>query len=407
MDTKGRRLLFSEEWRSPPISLEELLSCPTDYIEDRQVKGIYYERKSGAFFLFIRRRIYSIPDLGDLIAQHFAKKLIEPYLESPTYLGQYDKLDLLTTWVKNLKYSSFFVPTTDENNVWEITPELLRSKGGFKAPHSINHLARCPGQILHVKSAVFCFDEQLYYKLVELESMTSEGAVRSDGRVDKLEIADIFCDTALSPYYTGEQRLKFIFNYDLNKFVLMTATYSFVFEYAKFSCKSFNGVECARIVTNFDPDERGADLYANHLFDNHFAEAKNLPDLPNDQSRSTRNPSYRFSRLILLVFLLLFLIVLLLCNLMIIRNRKLIGALQKMSSKFLRSESFARQLTGAAYVLSKTTSFGVKGRTGVRKKGENLKSFRRKPKRTALKGEVSFPVKGKINVKTKRQRAFE
>lgn len=182
------RLSFGVEKRSIPISLGELFACPTDSTDDRQVKGIYYDKAYKTFFLFVRRSVYSIPDDGNLIAKHFAKNLIEPHLNEsakPLHLSKLlsntkenakkgDTEDdttrhafelMATSWVKNLKWSSYLVPVPSTLQVFEIDYKRLVMREKFGEAVWDNRLGMCKGQTLQVDSSVFCFDEHQYYKL--------------------------------------------------------------------------------------------------------------------------------------------------------------------------------------------------------------------------------------------------
>ena len=163
------RLFFDQEQKSAPISLDELLACPTGYIDDRQVKGIFYDRAFKTFFLFVRRSVYSIPDDDNLVAKHFAKNLIESHLKSPKQLNLSDSYPpnefelVATSWVKNLRYTAYLVPASSQQYVFEIAYKRLALK--FQRLPLDNYLGLCTGQTLQVESSVFCLDEHQYYKL--------------------------------------------------------------------------------------------------------------------------------------------------------------------------------------------------------------------------------------------------
>lgn len=155
----------------------------------------------------------------------------------------------------------------------------------------------------------------------------------------KLAIADIFSATGLSSFYTKEQKLKFIFNYGDYEFVFMTTTHLFVFDYAKFSCAPENGVKCARILADFEADERGASIYANHLFENHASETADIADLPIESNKTSKRnvvEEFDYMKLLILIFLFFF-IVLLVLNL--IKGSPLKGTYGTPPSKLSRKQS--------------------------------------------------------------------
>ena len=214
-------------------------------------------------------------------------------------------------------------------------------------------------------------------------SIEDPNSVRSDNKSTRFEIAGIFRNTSLSSYYTKEQKLRFIFNNGVHEFVFMTTTHQFVFEYAKFSCK-FDVVVCGQIVTNFDPDERGATIYANQLFDNYANETANIKDLPNEEND---NIQFDFNRT-LIIFLLVLLIILVICDMLI--ARKVIP----LKSTFWPNLSEMQTATAYPMHPSETTSIDTKDVRAPEDRRPKTEPKRKSPvKSTASPGARAESVK--------------
>ena len=211
-----------------PISFEfdfnEFFSCHTPFSSERQLKGIYFSNQT--FFIFIKRFYLQIED--DLVSNQFS--LADDYYRRNAKNFKLDQSHYKTVlfeyyqskWTKTLSSSSVFCPShivcfqlnTDSNK------NLL-----IKDLKSNYLISGCLEQTLVFDKHVYCFLEDTYFHLGKEDDKQYKVAE------NQYSIESIFQSSIVK---WEDQKLKFTLNYKDNKFILMTITHIFVFEYDKF-----------------------------------------------------------------------------------------------------------------------------------------------------------------------------
>ena len=235
--------LKTSETRFDAIPLDEFFSCHRNPIADREIKGVWYDKKSKTFYLFINRFFRKIQ--SDLVADNF-KLPPNPTFESLKFNGSlYPEFEIINSrYVKTVGDTSYLATSVDF--VFELSAESLADK--LLPIENGSLIDRCPKQSLVVEGEVFCFGETDYYHLIDLENLRNVSKINADvGRKNKVvhRISEIFQGTNIQ--YEKNQRLKFIFNYQKNQVVFATATNLFLFNYEKFMISA----ETKRLSTKY------------------------------------------------------------------------------------------------------------------------------------------------------------
>lgn len=243
--------------KTPSIAMDELLNCHRKFRDPREVKGIFYEKESDFFYIFINRFFLKIEE--DLVRtgfriddRHYAKAY------DLKFSSNYEFEIARTKWVKTLKQKSYLV--TNKRNVFELNHDSM-VKNYFTADEGYNQIEKCAHQTLNIGKHVFCFDKQYYHYF-----MTNGDLVNSSTyRPARFKISNIFQDSSI--HYRDDEELNFIFNYNQDKFVIMmTKTRLFVIDYSKFTTSND-----WQIQLNYKPNEQVL-VIKNYLFESYAPE---------------------------------------------------------------------------------------------------------------------------------------
>lgn len=234
-------VLTSIEYRLSPIPIDEFFACHRDPISERELKGIFYDKKAKRFYLFINRFFRKLKKDFDLVEENF--KL--PFPATFDSLKFDERLNpefevVNSKYVKSAGDTSYLA--TSIGFVFELNAENLDEK--FTQLEK-NIIDRCPKQTLLVEGEVFCFGEADYYHLTNQDGLTKTSDKEAGRKRIIHRIAEIFQGTGIK--YGDTQKLKFIFNYLKNQFVFVTNSNLFVFNYEKFSVNT----EAKRITTRY------------------------------------------------------------------------------------------------------------------------------------------------------------
>lgn len=213
----------------------ELFDCFTKLTNERQLKGIYYDRDSELFFVFIKRFYLKIHKI-DLIDREFVlendwyAEKAHRLVHRPTIEGRfYEKIDsefLGRKWVKAIgPNTALYSP--DNRNFFKLA---VRDKDELTISGSSGSGVRsCYHQTLLVdEEHVFCFRKREYFFLYSLGNESYSHYWNKH----RYPIAELFEETACD---WTKQRLLAIFHYKEDRFVMLTQSDLFVFEYKKFT----------------------------------------------------------------------------------------------------------------------------------------------------------------------------
>ena len=211
-------------------SLDELLSCHTRATNARQFKGIYFDRATEKFYVFINRFYLKLD--RDLVSTFFM-------LTDLTYARHAQELeygglkefavfsDQMNSWVKNYPNKSYLMPSSA---IFEVEPAKT---GKLTVKSSQDPVVACQYNILvFEKRYSFCFEPVYYYFLQDLG-----GAVQPLNK-ERFKIQSIFHNFSLIDL--SGQSIKFTFNYKGYKFVMMTSQFVYVFDYRDFEVLKLN-----------------------------------------------------------------------------------------------------------------------------------------------------------------------
>ena len=223
------------------VTWDHLLSCHTWDSNEMPVdaRGVYYDRASKAFFVFIKR--FYLRYERDLVMDGFYLRRYEMddlYLRKEQYFEQAEDIKFEAD-VSNVKWDlgpRMYVKNFAERSY--LTPAYLNfaiatGKSGkltFKrledgAVVELATIRFCFRQTFELDRHVFCFDEEAY-RLIHKPDVTLEPR-----KISRTKIARIF-DTA--PFEWKDWPIKFIFNYKENLIVFMSFKFLFVFSYKNF-----------------------------------------------------------------------------------------------------------------------------------------------------------------------------
>lgn len=217
-----KRQLFVDK-NQVNFDFDELVSCITPFTNERQIKGIFYDKATRLFFIFIKRFYLKITE--DLVQNGFL-------LDNTVYANNafnlefenreiYDSIrfeNLKRKWIKTCSNFVYFIPSSSSDLfvLSTIQNQSLMIKKITRSDYKLD----CLLQTLIIDGHFYCFNELSYYN--------------KDS--NKILIQNIFESSSIR--WTSDQKLKFIFNYKDNKVIFLTLTDLFVFEYTNFKVKS-------------------------------------------------------------------------------------------------------------------------------------------------------------------------
>lgn len=210
------------------FNFEELFNCHTKYKNENQIRGIYHSKDLRLFYIIINRFYLKLDE--QIISNKFIIK-DEHYANNASDLKFNIKMYISESnenyrWVKTIgpnlvllvpDTGSHFELSTDSN------ANLVLNK---LADLSKTRLESCNEQTLTIQNHVFCFKSKIYFYMYELN-----GVLSLNQTYQSSSIVSIFEDTSV--LWDNYQDVKLIFNYD-DKFVIMTSSHLFVFDYDKF-----------------------------------------------------------------------------------------------------------------------------------------------------------------------------
>lgn len=215
-------------------SFDDMLSCHTPWTDRRQLKGVYYHKRSKIFYVFVKRFYLKIQD--ELVQNSFE-------LDNSVYATNaydivyendemYDKMrfDMMSTkFIKHFPTEVYYMP------YWYIYGMSLDDQDLVKIKQLIGKDAyrmkfhECPDLILVVnKVFVYCFQSSRYIFLYEMDKLHTQMEDKKRFFTHK-----IFEDLNIG--YFSNQSLEFTFNYGVNQVAFLTTTDLWLFEYDGFN----------------------------------------------------------------------------------------------------------------------------------------------------------------------------
>lgn len=196
----------------------------TPFTNEQQIKGIFYDKVSKLFFIFIKRFYLKLEI--DLISSqfYFDDKLYETnahYLEfeNDQIYGKVKFENLKTKWIQNYLNEAFFIPSSESSFKLEIN---LDQNLLIKDQIVSNEIKNCKKQIFLIHDSLYCFDDNFY----------------SFGTNQKFLTHTIFEDSPV--IFNSEQNVHFIFNYLDNQTVFLTNTFLYIFDKNDFKINNSN-----------------------------------------------------------------------------------------------------------------------------------------------------------------------
>lgn len=230
------------EW-SVPITMDELLSCHTwDAKEIRgEARGIFYERKSKVFYIFIKRFYlrydkdmvkggfflgnYDTDQFYFKEERYFGERAHDVKFESGVTNVKWD-LGRARMYVKNFADSTYLTPAISNFAITADQKGALAFKRiADGAIDELSNIRYCFRQTLEVDGHIYCFDEK-HYRLIH-----KPGKKLEPRKIARTMIGSIF-DTA--PFDWEDWPVKFIFNYKEDLVVFLSYKVQFVFTYRNF-----------------------------------------------------------------------------------------------------------------------------------------------------------------------------
>ena len=275
--SESKRLKVMEMFQSS-IDFEELFSCNVPIKYENELKGIYV--KDQKFFIFIKRFYLKIEN--DLFAKkYFAlnEKVYENAIALDRLQQDVEYEIKFSVWIK-MKYKDNVTFSLSQANVYSIDYQderLIFRKDEFE-----NYLQNCEKNTLILSDqSVYCFHEDYYFYLYKLENENKKSAEEPYEKIEedkklanedldetyfyrrwlrRKSIVSIFENTAVS--WSKNQNLKLIIHYDNAKFIFMTQTHLFIFDYQSFAPRSDKS-----IVVNYVSSDQ-FQVFENCLFQN-------------------------------------------------------------------------------------------------------------------------------------------
>lgn len=208
-------------------SLDELFSCHTRARKPREFKGVFFDRITGKFYIFIRRFYLQLDN--DLVSRSF--RLADSAYAKNAHELEYDGeqlkefaefSDQANVWVKNYLQQSYLMPAS---KLFEIEPTPTN---GLAIRRSQLSVVTCSANILVFEGQYsYCFENDKYYFLEDIYGIQQWTPPK-----ERFEIESIFSDFSLI-HWNG-QSVRFTFNYKDSQFVMMTASFLYVFDYRDF-----------------------------------------------------------------------------------------------------------------------------------------------------------------------------
>lgn len=218
------------------VGLDELFSCRTKATNPRQFKGVYFDRTTEKFYVFIKRFYLQLG--RDLVSEFFLLTDLA-YAENAhdlEYDGEEPKefavfSDQANVWVKNYPNKSYLMPSS---KIFEIDT-VSRNKLTIKKPQDSSSLVTCRANILVFERRYsYCFENDKYYLLQDTQSDLQA----TQWTKERFEIQSIF--SSFSLIHWDGQSVKLTFNYKNDQFVMMTSRYLYVFDYRDFEVQKSN-----------------------------------------------------------------------------------------------------------------------------------------------------------------------
>lgn len=203
------------------VTLDKFLSCYQPFKDFDQLKGIYYDKKTKSFYLFVNR--FYILIKYDLVKNEFRlnqSKLL--FFESAYNLSLRKPMDIYyeysnSKWIKKFEDKVYLSLYSNQFEIL-ISDEMILSFGLEK---NFKFLKKCRRQILNVRDLYFCIEEKTYYQMsAPIAENREEPKMRS--------IKDLFDTTPIE--YEDYQIVELIFDYKDDTFVLMTQTHLFIID---------------------------------------------------------------------------------------------------------------------------------------------------------------------------------
>lgn len=232
---QGNANRFKREVRLPKFRFDEYFNCHRKFVDEREIKGIYYDRKEATYNIIINRFFIRVKE-SDAIAKSQEYFAIDDAQYDRAIDMQFGSLlvsfeIMHSKWLKTVRNQSYLITNYNHDNVFELTDDTFR-KNVFKQPIDFNRLVYCADNTLNVGENVYCFVDDVYYHFGPISKF--EDRDRSDltlKRGSAFSVKEIF---ASSPVNFSKQQLKLIFNYKDGQFVFMTQEYLYVFDYDRF-----------------------------------------------------------------------------------------------------------------------------------------------------------------------------
>ena len=219
-------------------TFDDLLSCHTPWTDQRQLKGVVYNKKSKIFYVFVKRFYLKIQN--ELVQNGF--ELDQDDYEKNAYDliypddATYDDLlfDMtLAKFVKNLPEKTYYMANwgiyeldfDDQDMVRINKPREKEIKDQTSEAYFIHE---CSGQIVVIEKVyAYCFrgTKYVYYHLIGK-------TYKWEAERKKFATYKIFEDLKIG--YFSNQSLEFTFNYGENQIAFLTDTDLWLFKYEGF-----------------------------------------------------------------------------------------------------------------------------------------------------------------------------
>ena len=206
------------------FKLFDLFSCRNAFTDPSQVKGIFFDRTSNTFYIFIKH--FYVPMNVNLVDQEFrinesdyqnARNL---QFESDEILESIVYEETQTKWIKNFDEKEQRLFLFDQVFSLTAVDNTLRLKKLDSSPkHEL--IRKCYNQILEVQKYLFCFNGPFYYLHGDLDKQI-------EVKDQYYAISEMFKGAGIS--YKGES-MKFIFNYADEQVVFVTESNFYVVAY--------------------------------------------------------------------------------------------------------------------------------------------------------------------------------
>lgn len=258
----NKRFVTFQDKLNISFDFDEFFSCHTSFTNLRQLNGIYFNRNSTMFFIFIKRFYLQIKD--ELVRNGFnlndnvyeTNSHVLKFEEQEIYPNRIPKWWLTRKWIKTVGNNwTFFCP--EENGIYY---ELETTDQGQLIYNQITEISKsielrsCNEQTLMIKEHLFCLLQGEYFYMYQLKNRSNYIETFRKGAL----ISSIFDNSSIE--WEKNQTVQLIFNYNSNEFVLMTLKHLFVFNYDQFD------VNNEKIIYNSTGNNKYLKIN-NHLFD--------------------------------------------------------------------------------------------------------------------------------------------